>query len=291
MTPIFEFFDTISELLRSEGLQEWGVWSFPLLTALVIIEGRIVTLLAAVAASVGYMRLPLVMVCAIVGGVVADSLWYLLGYKNAKGSLLRYGRWLGLRRHHLEQLQAEMQVRGPRLLFVAKSLSVLVIPALVAAGMARVPFRRWFPIVLVGELLWVTALAVIGFQATEVVRGVELGLHYLPLAGGLALLIVILVAARRLKSGRLREGATQTPHGAGRERLTSSPDAYAARHKEPAPILHNYGSIAADGFINVVAPRRPEVAVARVAGSKGHQRDAHLSGWERQRARRDPIEG
>ena len=139
MDAIYEIFDTISELLRSEGLQEWGVWSYPLLTALVIVEGRIVTLLAAVAASVGYMRLPLVMVCAIVGGVVADSLWYLLGYKNAKGSLLRYGRWLGLRRHHLEQLQAEMQVRGPRLLFVAKSLSVLVIPALVAAGMARVP--------------------------------------------------------------------------------------------------------------------------------------------------------
>ena len=117
----------------------------------------------------------------------------------------------------------------------------------------------------------------------------ELGLHYLPLAGGLALLIVILVAARRLKSGRLGEGATQTPHGAGRERQTSSPDAYAARHKEAAPILHNYGSIAADGFISVVAPppargwqwrELPEVKATRgmriFPVGKGRERDAIL---------------
>lgn len=241
MNAISEIFDTILNLLRSEGLQEWGAWSYPLLTALVIVEGRIVTLLAAVAASFGYMRLPLVMVCAIGGGIIADSLWYLLGYKYGKEPVLRYGRWLGLRRHHLEELQSEMQERGPRLLFVAKSFSVLVIPVLVAAGIARVPFRRWFPIVLLGELIWVPALGFIGFQTTEVVRHVELGLHYLPLAGGLGLLILLLLAARRLKAGRLRERAAETLT-AGRKGPASWPDAYvsafaaAARVRKPEAV-------------------------------------------------------
>ena len=67
MNEISEVFDTMLNLLRSEGLQEWGAWSYPVLAALVIIEGRIVTLLAAVAASVGYMRLPMVVVIAVVG--------------------------------------------------------------------------------------------------------------------------------------------------------------------------------------------------------------------------------
>ena len=84
MNVISEIFDTVFNLLRGEGLQEWGVWSYPLLTVLVILEGRIVTLLAAVAASLGYMRLPPVMISAIVGGIVADGLWYLLGYKYGK---------------------------------------------------------------------------------------------------------------------------------------------------------------------------------------------------------------
>jgi len=228
MNVISEIFDTVLNLLRSEGLQEWGVWSYPLLTVLVILEGRIVTLLAAVAASLGYMRLPLVMVCAIVGGIVADGLWYLLGYRYGNGPVLRFGRWLGLRSHHLEQLQTEMRESGPRLIFAAKAFSVLVIPMLVAAGMARVPFRRWFPIVLLGELIWVPALAVIGYQTTEVVRRVELGLHYLPLAGGLVLLVLMLVAARRLKSGHVREKDALPTLVAERKRSASAPGAYVA---------------------------------------------------------------
>ena len=279
MNVISEIFDTALNLLRSEGLQEWDVWSYPLLTGLVILEGRIVTLLAAVAASLGYMRLPLVMICAIVGGIVADGLWYLLGYKYGKEPVLRYGRWLGLRRHHLEQLQSEMQEHGPRLLFAAKAFSVLVIPVLVAAGMARVPFRRWFPIVLLGELLWVPALAVIGYQTTEVVRQVESGLHYLPLAGGLALLVLMLLAARRLKAGRSTKGATRRLHGAGWRLPVSWPDAYVSYHTEVAPILHNYGSMAAGSISHVVAPLRPELAMVRVAGRRGRRRDAYLLGW------------
>ncbi|MDE0462888.1 MAG: DedA family protein [Caldilineaceae bacterium] len=269
MNVISEILDTVLGLLRGEGLQEWGVWSYPLLTLLVILEGRIVTLLAAVAASLGYMRLPLVIVCAIVGGLVADGLWYLLGYRYGKEPVLRYGRWLGLRRHHLEQVQSEMQEHGPRLLFIAKAFSVLVIPVLVAAGMARVPFRRWFPIVLLGELLWVPALAVIGYQTTEVVRQVELGLHYLPVAGGAALLVLMLVAARRLKAGRA---------GAGWRLPVSWPDAYITYQTEVAPILNMYGSMAAVSLSQVVAPLRPEMAVARVSGRRV-RRDPLFLGW------------
>lgn len=277
MNVISEIFDTVFNLLRSEGLQEWGVWSYPLLTVLVILEGRIVTLLAAVAASLGYMRLPPVMISAIVGGIVADGLWYLLGYKYGKEPVLRYGRWLGLRRHHLEQVQSEMREHGPRLLFVAKAFSVLVIPVLVAAGMARVPFRRWFPIVLLGELVWVPALAVIAFQTTEVVRRVELGLHYLPLAGGAALLVLMLVAARRLKAGRAGAGVARRRQGVGWRLPVSWPDAYIAYQTEVAPILHSYGSIAAGSLSRVVSPLRQEMVVARVSGRRG-RRDVYYYG-------------
>ncbi len=278
MNFISEIFDTAMNLLRSEGLQEWGVWSYPLLTVLVIVEGRIVTLLAAVAASLGYMRLPLVMICAIVGGIVADGLWYLLGYKYGKEPVLRYGRWLGLRRHHLEQVQSEMQEHGPRLLFVAKAFSVLVIPVLVAAGMGRVPFRRWFPVVLLGELVWVPALAVIGHQTTEVVRQVELGLHYLPLAGGAALLITMLVAARRLKAGQVGERPARRRAGVGWRLPVSWPDAYITYQTEVAPILNMYGSMAAVSLSQVVAPFQREMAVARVTGRRV-RRDPLFLGW------------
>lgn len=232
MNAIADLLATIVDFLRSQGLQEWGFWSYPLLVLLVIIEGPIVTLLAAVAASLGYMRLPLVMLCALVGSAIADTFWYMLGYMHAEERILRYGRWLGLRRHHVEQLQTDMQLHAPKLLFFAKFVAVLATPTLIAAGLARVPFRRWFPIVFLGELIWVVVLVFIGYQASEVVRKVELGLHYLPLVGALALLALVLVAARRLKSGRFR----QTP---------SKPEP--APIITPAPALYTNGGAFANG--------------------------------------------
>ena len=238
MNTIADLLATIIDFMRSQGLQEWGVWSYPLLVLLVIIEGPVVTLLAAVAASLGYMRLPLVMLCALVGSAIADAFWYTLGYMHAEERILRYGRWLGLRRHHVEQLQTEMQLHAPKLLFFAKFVAVLATPTLIAAGLARVPFRRWFPIVFLGELIWVAVLVFIGYQASEVVRKVELGLHYLPLVGGLALLVLVLVAARRLKSGRYR----QTP-------AMPEPGPVIT----PVPTLYTNGSASPNG----VSPRLP----------------------------------
>ncbi len=238
MNTIADLLATIIDFMRSQGLQEWGVWSYPLLVLLVIIEGPVVTLLAAVAASLGYMRLPLVMLCALVGSAIADAFWYTLGYMHAEERILRYGRWLGLRRHHVEQLQTEMQLHAPKLLFFAKFVAVLATPTLIAAGLARVPFRRWFPIVFLGELIWVVVLVFIGYQASEVVRKVELGLHYLPLVGGLALLVLVLVAARRLKSGRYR----QTP-------AMPEPGPVIT----PVPTLYTNGSASPNG----VSPRLP----------------------------------
>ena len=165
-----------------------------------------------------------------------------------------------------------MREHGPRLLFVAKAFSVLVIPVLVAAGMARVPFRRWFPIVLLGELVWVPALAVIAFQTTEVVRRVELGLHYLPLAGGAALLVLVLVGARRLKAGRVQvEGVSSEDNLAIGWRLPLSwPDAYVSLITRR---LLRFCTITAvsqlEASADVVAPLRPGLATVRVCRTKG----------------------
>lgn len=205
MNAISEILDPLFNLLHNEGLQEWGAWSYLLLVILVIVEGPIVTLLGAAAASAGYMRLPLVMGSVLVGSAIADSVWYYLGYVHAEERALRYGRWLGLRRYHLQHLQEEMQQHAQKLLLLAKFTSVLAIPTLMAAGLARVPFRRWFPIVFLVEMVWVLVLMFIGFQATEVVRRVELGLHYLPLAGGLALFVILFIVSRRLRAVRVEE--------------------------------------------------------------------------------------
>ena len=75
---------------------------------------------------------------------------------------------------------------------MAKLSSGLAVPALIAAGLARVPWRRWFPIVLVGEVLWTSVLMLIGYCATEaIIRRTDWGV--LTLIMGLLFIFLLMV--------------------------------------------------------------------------------------------------
>jgi hypothetical protein len=88
-----------------------GVWNYVLLAFLVAVEGPIVTLGGAVAASAGVMDPVLVFIAAATGNLTSDMLWYSLGYVGKTGWLLRHGRWFGLREHGARPLAALVPCR------------------------------------------------------------------------------------------------------------------------------------------------------------------------------------
>ena len=97
------------------------------------------------------------------GNLTADTLWYLLGYTGNIDAALRLGHWAGFRRKHVDRLTGAMQAHGLKILFFAKLTAGFMIPALIAAGLARLPWKRWFPVLLLGEMIWTGILIVIGF--------------------------------------------------------------------------------------------------------------------------------
>jgi membrane protein DedA with SNARE-associated domain len=76
-----------------------------------------------------------------------------------------------------------MQTHARKILLIAKLTLSFAIPALIAAGMARVPWRRWFTTILAGEMLWTGALVMIGYHLTLSLRRMEVGLQVVALAG------------------------------------------------------------------------------------------------------------
>ncbi len=160
-----------------------GVWNYVLLAFLVAVEGPIVTLGGAVAASVGVMNPVLVFIAAAAGNLTSDMLWYTLGYVGKTDWLVRHGRWFGLRERHVQRLEQGMHDHARKILIVAKLTLSLTIPTLVAAGMARVPWRRWFPAVFGAEMIWTGGLVLAGFYFTESMKRLEQGLQYLAIGG------------------------------------------------------------------------------------------------------------
>ena len=198
MEKWIELLKTFWVLLQQGQLPEVGRWNYFLLAVLVAIEGPIATLLGAAAASAGLMRTWAVFSAAAAGNLTADMLWYLLGYYGKVDTALRLGRWAGLKRQHIDRLTVSMQKHALKILFFAKMTAGFMIPSLIATGLARIPWKRWFPVVFLGEMIWTGSLLLIGFYTTEAIKSVAQGIALIVVGASILFLIVIIWQGRRI---------------------------------------------------------------------------------------------
>jgi membrane protein DedA with SNARE-associated domain len=91
-----------------------------------------------------------------------------------------------------------MHEHAARILFLAKLTVSFMIPSLIAAGLVKVPWRRWFPALFTGEIIWTGSLVLIGYYATEAIKRVEKGVEYMVLALSLVFVIFMLWKGRHL---------------------------------------------------------------------------------------------
>jgi membrane protein DedA with SNARE-associated domain len=203
MTSFFQLLQGFVLAMKSGHLPQLGYWTYLVLAFLVAIEGPVATLLGAAAASAGLMRPWLVFICAAVGNLTADTLWYSLGYAGKLEWALRFGRKLGMKPEVLERLEQGMHEHASKILFIAKLTVSFMIPSLIAAGLMKVPWRRWFPALFAGEMIWTGSLMLVGYFATEAIKRVQQGVEYLILGLSLVFIIFIISIGRRILRKRL----------------------------------------------------------------------------------------
>jgi membrane protein DedA with SNARE-associated domain len=142
-------------------------------------------------AATGHMNL----VAAILAGAAANLAGSLLAYGLAarfgEPLLLGPGRYVGIRRHHLEIADVWFKRWGLVAVLIGRVLPVVRTYISFPAGLARVDLTRFSILTFVGALPWCAALALAGY---------ELGKNYDRISGpvekaaiGIAVLVVILV--------------------------------------------------------------------------------------------------
>ena len=179
------------------ALAAWGSWSYLILAVLVAFEGPIATLLGAGAASLGLMHPGFVFMAAAAGNLTSDTLWYYLGYIGKIEWIKRFGRRLGVSDQKLEILEKMLHDHAPIILFVSKLTVSPMIPALIATGLIKYPWRKWFPFVFMGEMIWTGSLVIIGFFGLLAIKKVQLGIEHAILIGGLIFIATVFILGRR----------------------------------------------------------------------------------------------
>lgn len=180
--------------------QPLGIWAYILLALMVAIEGPIITLTGAAAASAGLLNPVWVFIFASLGNMTADILWYLLGYFGKMDLITRYGIRFGIKEGLITRVQKDIHTHIHKVLFVAKMTMGLVIPTLVAAGLARVPFKRWFGILFTAECIWTGGLVLAGYYFGSLIQSIETNLRWVALGGAVILLMAVIyyLAHRKL---------------------------------------------------------------------------------------------
>jgi len=182
-------------------LPDIGGWNYMLMAAFVMLQGRSAAIFSGIAAAAGYLDFGLVILVAISARVVTDLLWYRLG---ATGYVARLAGHIGLVDRFVGRIQEGVNERPQRIILLAKLTNGLSTPAVIAAGSAGVPYRRWLPASFAGEFLWTLPLTAVGFYAMEAIGDWEGGL--VAFTAGLTIVslgfMVLKAAHSRLKTGR-----------------------------------------------------------------------------------------
>jgi membrane protein DedA with SNARE-associated domain len=164
---------------------------------LVAIEGPIATLLGAAAASQGLLHPVFVFIAAATGNLTSDTLWYAAGLIGKIEWLFRFGKRFGINPGYLDRLEAILRKHAPMILFFSKLTVSPMIPALIATGLIRYPWRQWFPSVFAGEMIWTSSLVLIGYFGLMAIKKVELGIEHAILAATVIFIVFIIWMGRR----------------------------------------------------------------------------------------------
>lgn len=214
-TPFMDNFLTIWQTiwisLQRGELPQLGYWTYLVLALLIVLQGPLMTLLGAAAAATGLLQLHLVFLVGIVGNLTADALWYLVGRAGKLHWFLALtnAEKRPVTAQKIDALQTGMQTNAPRFVLAAKLSVGFVVPTLIAVGLARVPWKRWFPMAFLGETLWTGGLALLGYFAAATLSQLSANVRLFSLGVSALFLIGAIWLARRYWQQEMFDKATK----------------------------------------------------------------------------------
>jgi membrane-associated protein len=144
-----------------------GSYGAVILLPLSIIEGPIVTVLAGYAARLGLFQIPVAFGIVVLGDLIGDALFYLLGWRGLRLVPKKWLARLGLVPERVAALSDHFADKGGRTLILAKITHSAGAAVMVAAGMARMNFWMFMWYNVLGTLPKSAVLLALGYVLGE----------------------------------------------------------------------------------------------------------------------------
>jgi len=158
----------------------------------IMIEGPIITVICGSLCSFGIFNLFYVYLVIVLADLTADCIYYAIGRLGHGKFLDRYGRFIGINKARALELKNHFHTKGGRTLFLGKISHGVGGVFLIAAGLAKMPFRRFVLFNTYATLIKSLVLLLLGYFFGQAILKINSFLQFLT-AGSICLLIIAAV--------------------------------------------------------------------------------------------------
>ena len=109
--------------------------------------------------------IPFVIACAALGAIVGDNIGYYVGRTGGRAFVLRFGKYLFLRKEHLDRAEQFFAKHGDKTVFFGRFVAVLRAWAAFLAGVNHMRWRSFLIFNAAGGILWATIFGTLGYFA------------------------------------------------------------------------------------------------------------------------------
>ncbi|HUC88694.1 MAG TPA: DedA family protein [Candidatus Paceibacterota bacterium] len=134
----------------------------------------------------------------VFGDFSADVMWYWVGYIGARPLVFKYGKYLGITPEIIDKVEQEFKKYHEKILIFSKLTMGFgfALAILIFSGIAKISFKKYAAINLIGGFVWVSFLITVGYIFGDVYGLIPASLKYIFI---LIMLVAVFLLLRKLK--------------------------------------------------------------------------------------------
>jgi len=141
------------------------------------IPSELIMPFAGFAAARGQLSLSGVILAGVAGTMLGNVFWFELarvfGADRTRRLCERYGRWIGVVRADLDKAEVTLRRWGPLAVFLGRMMPGIRTVISIPAGLIEMPRLLFYSWTALGSLIWVGALALLGYILEEGYEHIE----------------------------------------------------------------------------------------------------------------------
>lgn len=166
-------------------------------SALIPIPSEIIMPFSGYLVSTGKLNPVLTILAGAIGNLVGSLIAYMIGVKLGREFIVRYGKYVLLKKSHLDWTEAYFGKYGDRSTFVSRLLPAVRTYISLPAGIAKMNLKKFSIYTFAGSLVWSAMLTYVGMALGEQWTKIRHYSDYIDGAVIVGIAIIIIIIAKK----------------------------------------------------------------------------------------------